>query len=134
MLNNGEGTINLAWAFNKAGIKSAVISLWDVNDYASWQIMTSFYKNLKSGMIKPEALRQAKLDYLKNNDEVMSNPYYWAGFEYYGPNTGFAPQQNTGFIENWMLILAGLLVLTGFGFVFLKSRRMKVNDRFFIKT
>jgi len=41
----------------------------------------SFYKHLKDGKPKNEALQMAKLDYLTNTkDNALKHPYYWAGF------------------------------------------------------
>lgn len=80
------GSLNLGWAFAKAGSESVVVSLWDANDYTSSVIIPAFYRNLKEGMTRPEALRQAKITFLQSADNVMKHPYYWAGFQYYGPN------------------------------------------------
>lgn len=41
--------------------------------------MVSFYKFLDDGKDKDEALKMAKLDFIKNNP-LKSHPYYWAGF------------------------------------------------------
>lgn len=83
-VNNGEGSLNLAWAFRQAGAKSAVVSLWDANDYASSQIMPAFYTFLKEGQSKAEALRNAKLKFVSEHDEAFSHPYFWAGFDFIG--------------------------------------------------
>lgn len=80
------GSINLGWAFNQAGSRSVLVSLWDANDYASSVIMPEFYRNLKNGMTRPEALRHAKIKYLSQADGLMKHPFYWAGFQYYGKN------------------------------------------------
>ncbi|MDP5081295.1 MAG: CHAT domain-containing protein, partial [Winogradskyella sp.] len=78
---NGEGVISLSRAFNYAGIPSTVMSLWKVDDEATSKIMALFYKHLKKGETKDEALKNAKLDYLKNTkDELLKHPYYWSGF------------------------------------------------------
>src|SRR3546814_8253178 len=43
--------------------------------------MVSFYKNLKQGKNKAQALQQAKLTYLNNaKNEKLKHPFYWAGF------------------------------------------------------
>jgi CHAT domain-containing protein len=42
--------------------------------------MVGFYRNLKKGMSKNKALHQAKLDYLEENTNVNSHPFFWAGF------------------------------------------------------
>lgn len=80
------GSLNLGWAFAQAGSESVVVSLWDANDYVSSVIMPGFYTNLKDGMTRPEALRQAKITFLQSADNFMKHPYFWAGFQYYGPN------------------------------------------------
>ena len=78
---NGEGVISLSRAFNYAGIPSTVMSLWKVDDEATAKIMAYFYNHLKKGEAKDEALKNAKLDYLKNTeDELLKHPYYWSGF------------------------------------------------------
>jgi len=82
--NKSEGGINLAWAFRQAGAKSVVVSLWDVNDYASSQIMPSFYRHMADGITKPEALRMAKLDFLNDPDNPLKHPYFWACFDFIG--------------------------------------------------
>ncbi|MFD2823930.1 CHAT domain-containing protein [Lacinutrix iliipiscaria] len=77
----GEGIQSISRAFTYTGIPSTVISLWKVDDLATSKIMSAFYKYLKNGDTKDEALKNAKLDYLKNTPEVaLQHPYYWAGF------------------------------------------------------
>lgn len=85
---NGEGVISLSRAFNYAGIPSTIMSLWKVDDEATAKMMTYFYTHLKQGEAKDEALKHAKLDYLKyTDDELLKHPYYWSGFVVTG-NTG----------------------------------------------
>ena len=58
--------------------------------------MIDFYKNLRKGKSKNEALRLAKLTYLnQNSNEALNHPYYWSGFVINGntdPTSGFAKQ------------------------------------------
>ncbi len=42
--------------------------------------MKAFYKNLKQGMSKDDALRQAKLELLRGQQPAWRHPYYWAPF------------------------------------------------------
>jgi CHAT domain-containing protein len=119
-INHGLGSLSLNWAFNKAGARSSVISLWDVNDYASSIIMSAFYRNLSQGHTKPEALRLAKLEYLQTHDELMSNPYYWAGFEYYGPNHPVLAK-TSAFNAGIMILLAMLIISAGLLVLYKKS-------------
>lgn len=79
-LLNGEGMIGLTRAFLYAGSESVVVSLWNVNDIATASLMKAFYKNLKQGLAKDEALRQAKLELIRGRQQAWRHPYYWAAF------------------------------------------------------
>ncbi len=85
----GEGVQSLTRAFFYAGAQSLVVSLWNVNDAATAELMTNFYKNLTRGVARHEALRQAKIAMTKN--PRWSHPYYWAPFIFTGLHTSFAP-------------------------------------------
>ncbi|PHN01985.1 CHAT domain-containing protein [Flavilitoribacter nigricans] len=76
---------NFTQSFNFAGVKSAVISIWEATDGASGELIESFFNQLDSLKIsKDRALQQAKiqyLDYYKNKgDGGKLQPYYWAHF------------------------------------------------------
>lgn len=75
----GEGVISLAWAFRYAGCGSVVMSLFQLDDRSTRNIMTSFYAYLKDGKSKNNALRQAKLDYLDEIVPARTHPRFWAG-------------------------------------------------------
>lgn len=76
----GDGMYSLARNFMAAGAKSVISTLWSINDQSSSFIMKEFYKELKKGKRKDEALRQAKLTYLDQADPEYQHPYYWAAF------------------------------------------------------
>ena len=57
-----------------------VVSLWQVNDGSTSMIMNFFYKNLKKGLNKAEALRQAKLAYIKDSRGITGHPALWSPF------------------------------------------------------
>ena len=86
-VKNGEGVYGLRRAFTQAGAKSLVMSLWEVPDRETKELMVSFYKNLQAGkMNRAEALRHAAL---KQRETVKSrygsdNPYYWGAFVFLG--------------------------------------------------
>lgn len=82
----GEGLMTLSRGFLYSGVPSLIISLWNVNDQTSVPIMENFYKYLKQGYSKDEALRLSKIDYLKSSDRITSKPYYWASFVNVGNN------------------------------------------------
>ncbi|MFV0593268.1 MAG: CHAT domain-containing protein [Draconibacterium sp.] len=103
---NGEGVISLSRAFTYAGIPSTVMSLWKVDDEATAQIMTRFYTHLKAGETKDEALKNAKLDYLKYADDpLLKHPYYWSGFVIAGNTAALVEKRNYRWIWIFMLFL-----------------------------
>lgn len=85
-LQKGEGAMSIARAFQYAGAENIFFSLWKINDYATAQLMTNFYKNFEKTNSFFESNYLSKMDYLE--DEQISNakksPYYWSSFVYYG--------------------------------------------------
>jgi CHAT domain-containing protein len=71
--------MSLSRALTFAGVQSSVYSLWQVPDKETAEIIISFYKNLKNGQSKDEALSNAKTTFMKNNP-MKNHPFYWAGF------------------------------------------------------
>ena len=107
----GEGILSLARGFNYAGAKSLVTSLWKVNDETTSQIMNFFYKNLDEGQSKNEALRNAKLEYLRTaDDSVLKHPYFWAGFVISGDMSPIGSSSNLSII----LIVGVIFLVTIF--------------------
>lgn len=75
-----EGTVGLQYAFKKAGAKSILMSLWDIDDAATQIFMTQFYKELFGGKTKSQALKKAQ-EYLRHyQGGIYDSPYYWASF------------------------------------------------------
>ncbi len=81
-LEKGEGIMSLGRSFRRAGVPNIVMSLWQVDDEATRNIMASFYTYLKDGMPTDRALRQAKLDYLEMGRKTY--PFYWSAFVFMG--------------------------------------------------
>ncbi|MCA2880192.1 MAG: tetratricopeptide repeat protein [Microcystis sp. M046S1] len=71
---DGQEISGLAYVLERAGAKSVIASLWNAEDNTSAEIMTQFYQNLKNGMSKSEAMRQAKLS------QIKSHPFFWSPF------------------------------------------------------
>jgi CHAT domain-containing protein len=102
----GEGVLSLSHAFTYAGCPSTLMSLWQVPDQETRELMAIFYKSLQAGKAKDEALRVAKLDYLQGvNAPELAHPFYWAGFVSAGNP---APIRSPW---PWPWLLGGLLVL-----------------------
>lgn len=74
VLQPGEGLVGLTQAFLYAGTPSVVASLWRVDDAITAQFMQNFYRHLRAGVPKAQALQQAKIAALRYH------PFYWAPF------------------------------------------------------
>jgi CHAT domain-containing protein len=72
----GDELLGLVRGFLYAGATSVVISLWDVNDRTTADLMRYFYANLAAGHSKGESLKLAMLRLRKDEP----HPYYWAPF------------------------------------------------------
>ncbi len=111
-LRNGQGMLSLSKGFYYAGAKSLVNTLWKINDKSSVRLMEFFYESLSEGKSKQEALRTAKLKYLKNTDDrLLRHPYYWSAFVVSGDTAPIArktwPQYATlGILGLFLLGLA----------------------------
>jgi len=116
-LENGEGIMSLARGFSYAGVPGVVMSLWNVNDKSTSEIMQNFYNYLKKGYLRNEALRLAKLDYIEQSDKIFATPYYWGGFVYIGKNDVI--DFNKSHKNYWFL----LLIIPILGFVFYSYKR-----------
>ncbi|MBA4349027.1 MAG: hypothetical protein C0415_03440 [Thermodesulfovibrio sp.] len=79
-LMEGEGVANFLRAFQHAGARSVVASLWEVASEPAVEYMKKFYGYLKSGKSRAEALKLAR-------NEIKAkypNPFYWAVFILHG--------------------------------------------------
>lgn len=76
-IDSNEGVIGLQRAFKIAGVKYLIMSLWQVPDYQTQELMTTFYQKwLQDKMDIPTAFQTAQ----KEMREKYRNPYFWAGF------------------------------------------------------
>ena len=74
----GEGLVGLTRGFMYAGARRVVATLWNVNDRATAEFMTGFYKGvLREHLTAADSLRAAQLTLLQ--DPRWSSPYYWGG-------------------------------------------------------
>ncbi|MFK7904363.1 MAG: CHAT domain-containing protein [Chitinophagales bacterium] len=113
-LLKGEGVMSLARGFMAAGCPSLITTLWGVNDCSSKKLMTRFYKHLYNGEAKDEALRNAKLDFLKHDQtsSLDSHPFYWAAFIQLG-NRQAMFKEKTIFQDIGIYGMSGLFILFG---------------------
>ena len=110
----GDGLVGLTRAFQYAGARSVLASLWGVSDRSTSALMVRFYGYLRAGQTKDQALRSAQLDLLRgpvavpgeraswwvksylfilslfamveSPDEWVdaTHPFYWAAFQLHG--------------------------------------------------
>jgi CHAT domain-containing protein/tetratricopeptide (TPR) repeat protein len=97
-VRNGEGVYGLRRALVLAGSETQVMSLWQVSDAATRDLMVGYYHRLITGEGRAEALRQIQLQMLKSGgvridgpqrslleqsklaQADLRHPYYWAAF------------------------------------------------------
>lgn len=79
----GEGIVGLTRSFMYAGAMRVVVSLWNINDKATAELMARFYQKVITQKMRPAAaLRAAQLELLENTK--YQAPYYWAAFTLQG--------------------------------------------------
>lgn len=113
VLKSGEGIMSISRALTYAGVNATVMSLWQVPDKETSEIMIDFYQNLKKGETKDEALANAKRSFITKNP-LKNHPFYWAGFVVNG-NTN-------ALITNyfWHYVAIGTVLFGGLFFAFRK--------------
>ena len=121
---DGEGMVSLAHAFNYAGSKSILTSLWQADEQSASFITEKFIENLAAKIPAGEALQQAKLAYLQQADGRMKSPVYWAGIVLMGDaGTVMLAPNNSNAKWFW---LAGLLAALGAVVFFVKKRKRSI--------
>ena len=82
-LTRGEGLVSLTRGFMYAGAARVVVSLWSVNDRATAELMTKFYRRvLVAGERPAAALRAAQVEMWR--EKRWEAPFYWAAFTLQG--------------------------------------------------
>ncbi|MBE9153319.1 CHAT domain-containing protein [Cyanobium sp. LEGE 06113] len=88
-LRTGEGVFGLQRAFTVAGARSTLLSLWKVDDRATAELMTRFYRRPKAGEGRSDALAAVQEEFRNGgahgpSGEDWSEPYYWAAWQLVG--------------------------------------------------
>ena len=78
-LGNVEAELGFAGFAVQAGVKTAMASLWKVDDVGTAGLMTQFYTSLQTEPIKAEALRQAQLAMINGEIRVEDGQLVWSG-------------------------------------------------------
>jgi CHAT domain-containing protein len=75
---DNRATLGLAGVALRAGVRSAVASLWPVNDEVTAELIEIFYQNLRQpDSTRAQALQAAQQALIARSD-ITSHPYYWA--------------------------------------------------------
>ncbi|WP_421149950.1 CHAT domain-containing protein [Seonamhaeicola sp. NFXS20] len=106
----GEGMISLAHAFNYAGSESILTSLWKIDEKSSAKIVELFFENIKKGMSKDVALKNAKLSYIAKAKGRIISPEYWAGLVLIGDTTPIALNSSSNLLY-WVIIICIVLLI-----------------------
>ena len=109
-VGNAEAELGFAGLAVASGVRSAMASLWAVNDVGTLALMGEFYRQLKETRIKSDGLRMAQLAMLRGDTRIetgglvggdggrtglppelsgleefdFSHPFYWSGFTMIG--------------------------------------------------
>jgi CHAT domain-containing protein len=75
-IKNGEGVYGLQRAFQTAGAKAVLMSLWKVDDTATHELMTLFYEYWLRELNKQQAFKKAQ----HSMRAKYPDPYYWGAF------------------------------------------------------
>lgn len=73
----GEGVMGLGRAFQQAGARHVLMSLWSVSEDSTTELGARFFKKLKGGLTPRRALREARAELRR---EGWEHPYFWAPF------------------------------------------------------
>ncbi len=115
----GEGLRGLGEAFLSAGARAVLSSLWSVGDVSTEELMVRFYARLAAGEAADDALRLAKLDFIRHPQS--NHPAHWAAFVLQGDGHWKFPR-----LIGWAWLgLTGALVGA---IAFLIGRQLKTRE------
>ena len=80
-IGSSRATLGLAGIAVRAGVRSAIATLWSVSDESSANLIADFYNNLNQPDItKAEALRLAQIAMIRSDIRAEKHPYRWSSF------------------------------------------------------
>jgi CHAT domain-containing protein/tetratricopeptide (TPR) repeat protein len=83
-VQSGEGVYGLQRSLAVAGARSTLLSLWKVDDYLTVAFMERYYKRLKAGEGRADALRNTQNDFRADPDSTYHDIRVWGAFQLSG--------------------------------------------------
>jgi CHAT domain-containing protein len=80
----GEGLVGLTRGFMYAGAARVVASLWQVDDVATAELMSLFYRGILKKNLPPAAALRAAQVQMWNEKRWQQDPYFWGAFQVQG--------------------------------------------------
>jgi CHAT domain-containing protein/tetratricopeptide (TPR) repeat protein len=79
---SGEGVLGLRRAFQTAGARTLIMSLWPADDQATRQWMKDLYRGRQAGLSTAEAVRGAQIEALRRRRDSgkSTHPFFWGTF------------------------------------------------------
>ena len=74
-----DDPLSIGVSFLAAGAQAVIFTLWEINDFATKDLIVNFYERMLKGFSLNRALRDAQLSLLKR--KRYSHPHFWAAFQ-----------------------------------------------------
>ncbi|MDX1642177.1 MAG: CHAT domain-containing protein [Balneolaceae bacterium] len=110
----GSGIIGISRALRYAGAESLVLNLWSVNDMMASDFAVQFYEAINRGASKSEALRSAKMHFLRQKN---ANPHYWGPYMLIGSSRPVVQPDRTANIMVASSFMFYLIIMVGLSYL-----------------
>jgi hypothetical protein len=120
----GEGVYNIARGFRYAGCPTLLASLWKINDQSTAVIIKKFYEELNLNRDLNSALQNSKLEYIKNADEFLAHPRFWAGLLLIGETSPIKLNEQN---EQWLYWICAFILIILMVCVLLSPKTLNLN-------
>jgi len=126
---DGEGVYSLRRAFQEAGAKAVLSTLWPASDAATVQLMKKFYRRYLDKVAPQVALHHTQLETIYQGK--YAHPYYWANFVMVGIDKNFEgyktnipiPRRSRSNEIIWIIVISVLVTFTTMLFFVLYKRK-----------
>lgn len=120
----GEGLIGLTRGFMYAGSKSVVASLWKVDDRATSELMSRFYRAMLQDNLSPAAALRVAKESLRRESRWRA-PYYWAAFVIQGEYREHIVVQRANSRVNYIMLGSSLMLICLISALYVRHRLRK---------